>query len=207
MQLKELSERTGVSPASIKFYLREGLLPAGRAVHATRAEYSEQHVSRLELIQALRNVVGLPIAKISSLVRMADDGEPRLEVLAAVQRTVLGLDEVSTEHGDVRTPAGDAVVRFRNWPDVPSDARNALNAQLVVMESLGVPVTAELLDAYSEAVDAIAAVNISATTEPEDVNQLIMTAAVGMHLHGQLVLKLLALAHASHAIRRYENEA
>ena len=34
-----------------------------------------------------------------------------------------------------------------------------------------------------------------------------MTAAVGMYLHGQLVLKLLALAHASHAIRRYENEA
>ena len=185
MQLKELSERTGVSPASIKFYLREGLLPAGRSIHATRAEYSEQHVSRLELIQALRNVVGLPIAKISSLVRMADDGVPRLELLAAVQHTVLGLDEVSTE----------------------SDARNALNAQLVLMEDLGVPVTAELLDAYSEAVDAIAAVNISATTEPEDVNRLIMTAALGMHLHGQLVLKLLALAHASHAIRRYENEA
>ena len=204
MQLKELSERTGVFPASIKFYLREGLLPAGRTIHATRAEYSEHHVSRLELIQALRRVVGLNIAQIGSLLRMADGSAPRLELLAAIQRTVLGLDEVGTEHGELRTPAGDAVVRFRDWPDVPSDARNALNAQLVLMESLGVPVTAELLDAYSQAVDAIAAVNISATTAPEDVNQLIMTAAVGMHLHGQLVLKLLALAHASHAIRRYE---
>ena len=113
---------------------------------------------------------------------------------------MLGLDDVSTEHGDLRTPAGDAVVRFRNWPDVPSDARNSLNAHLALMESLGVPVTDDLLNAYSQAVDAIAAVNISATTAPEDVNQLIMTAAVGMHLHGQLVLKLLALAHASHAI-------
>ncbi|MFE4543828.1 MerR family transcriptional regulator [Arthrobacter sp. NPDC056727] len=207
MQLKDLSERTGVSPASIKFYLREGLLPAGRSIHATRAEYSEHHVSRLELIQALRHVVGLPVAKISSLLRMADGGAPRLEILAAVQRTVLGLDDVSTEHGGMRTPAGDAVVRFRNWPDVPSDARNALNAHLGLMESLGVPAGAELLDVYSQAVDTIAAVNISATTAPEDVNQLIMTAAVGMHLHGQLVLKLLALAHASHAIRRYEPDA
>jgi DNA-binding transcriptional MerR regulator len=207
MQLKELSERTGVSPASIKFYLREGLLPPGRSVHATRAEYAELHVSRLELIQTLRRVVGLNIAQIGSLLRMADDGVPRLELLAAVQRAVLGLDDVGTEHGDVRTPAGDAVVRFRNWPDVPSDARNSLNAHLALMESLGVPVTAELLDAYSKAVDAIAEVNISATTAPEDVNQLIMTAAVGMHLHGQLVLKLLALAHASHAIRRYETDA
>ncbi|MBD1544164.1 MerR family transcriptional regulator [Arthrobacter sp. IA7] len=207
MQLKELSERTGVSPASIKFYLREGLLPPGRSVHATRAEYSEHHLSRLELIQALRRVVGLNMAKIGSLLKMADDGVPRLELLAAVQRAVLGLDDVGTEHGDLRTPAGDAVVRFRNWPDVPSDARNSLNAHLALMESLGVPVTEDLLNAYSQAVDAIAAVNISATTAPEDVNQLIMTAAVGMHLHGQLVLKLLALAHASHAIRRYDKDA
>jgi len=204
MQLKELSERTGVSPATIKFYLREGLLPADRTVHATRSEYSEQHVSRLELIQALRRVVGLNIAQIGSLLRMADGGVPRLELLAAVQRTVLGLDEVSTAQGDLRTPAGDAVVRSRDWPDVPSDARNSLNAHLARMEKLGVPVTAELLDAYSQAVDAIAAVDISATTAPEDVNQLMMTAAVGMHLHSQLVLKLLALAQASHAIRRYE---
>ena len=207
MQLKELSERTGVSPASIKFYLREGLLPAGRSIHATRAEYSEHHVGRLELIQALRRVVGLNIAQIVSLLKMADDGVPRLELLAAVQRTVLGLDDVRTDHGDRRTPSADAVVRLRNWPDVPSDARNAFNAHLALMESLGVPVPVDLLDAYSQAVDAIAAVDISATTEPEDVNQLIMTAAVGMHLHGQLVLKLLALAQASHAIRRYEEHA
>ena len=92
MQLKELSQRTGVSPASIKFYLREGLLPAGRSVHATRAEYAELHVSRLrDSIQALRRVVGLNIAQIGSLLRMADGGVPRLELLAAVQRTVLGL--------------------------------------------------------------------------------------------------------------------
>ena len=34
--------------------LREGLLPAGESVHATRARYSARHVEGLELIQALR---------------------------------------------------------------------------------------------------------------------------------------------------------
>jgi hypothetical protein len=72
------------------------------------------------------------------------------------------------------------------------------------MESLGISVPLELLDAYSKAVDDIGGRDIAATTAPDDVNQLIMTAAVGMHLHSQLVLKLLALAQASHAIRRYE---
>ena len=206
MQLKELSERTGISPASIKFYLREGLLPAGQSVHATRAEYSPQHVTRLELIQALRRVVGLNITQIRNLLKLADDGVPRLELLAAVQRTVLQLDEVGTDDGDVPTQGGDGVVRFRNWPDVPSDARRALNTHLERMENLGVPVADEVLDAYSQAVDNIAHFDITATTAPDDVNQLILGAAIGMHLHGQLVLKLLALAQASHAIRRYQHD-
>jgi DNA-binding transcriptional MerR regulator len=204
VQLKELSERAGVSAASIKYYLREGLLPAGESIHATRAQYSDQHLSRLRLIQALRKVVDLNIEQIRSLLKLADGGAPRLELLAAVQRTVLGLDAVSTDRGDIRTEAGDAVVQLRNWPDVPSDARNALNAHLALMESLGIPVPLELLDAYSRALDDIGGLDISATTAPEDVNQLILTAAVGMHLHSQLVLKLLALAQASHAIRRYQ---
>jgi DNA-binding transcriptional MerR regulator len=204
VQLKELSEQAGVSAASIKYYLREGLLPPGETVHATRAQYSDRHVSRLRLIQALRKVVDLNIGQIRSLLQLADGGAPRLELLAAVQRTVLGLDAVSADRGDIRTEAGDAVVRLRHWPDVPSDARNALNAHLALMESLGVPVPLELLDAYSMALDDIGGLDISATTAPDDVNQLILTAAVGMHLHSRLVLKLLALAQASHAIRRYE---
>ena len=207
MQLKELSERTGISAASIKFYLREGLLPAGESVHATRARYSTRHVSRLRLIHALRSVVGLSIEQIRPLVKLADDGAPRLEILAAVQRTVLGLTALNTQNGDVRTRAGDAVVRLRNWPDAPSDARAALDAHVSLMESLGVPVTTELLDAYSKALDAIADRDINATAAPEDTNELILTAAVGMHLHGQLVLKLLALAQASHAIGRYTKDA
>ncbi|MDR6556043.1 DNA-binding transcriptional MerR regulator [Arthrobacter pascens] len=207
MQLKELSERTGISAASIKFYLREGLLPAGESVHATRARYSTRHVSRLRLIHALRSVVGLSIEQIRPLVKLADGGAPRLEILAAVQRTVLGLTALNTQNGDVRTRAGDAVVRLRNWPDASSDARAALDAHVSLMESLGVPVTTELLDAYSKALDAIADRDINATAAPEDTNELILTAAVGMHLHGQLVLKLLALAQASHAIGRYTKDA
>jgi DNA-binding transcriptional MerR regulator len=207
VQLKELSEGTGISAASIKFYLREGLLPAGESVHATRARYSARHVSRLRVIHALRAVVGLSIEQIRPLMKLADDGAPRLEILAAVQRTVLGLTAVNKKTGDVRTRAGDAVVRLRNWPDAPSDARTALDAHVALMESLGVPVTTELLDAYSKALDAIADRDINATAAPEDTNELILTAAVGMHLHSQLVLKLLALAQASHAIGRYTEDA
>jgi len=207
MQLKELSEQSGVSAASIKYYLREGLLPAGDAINATRARYSARHVERLELIHALRRIVGLNIEQIRGILKMADDGAPRLDLLAAVQRVVLELDSVATADGGVGTRAADAVVRLRGWPDSPSDARNALNAHLELMESLNIPVSGELLDTYSKAMDDVAGVDIAATTAPDSVDELILTAAVGMHVHSQLVLKLLALAQASHAIRRYEKDA
>ena len=99
MQLNELSQRSGVSTASIKYYLREGLLPAGEAIHATRAEYSATHLERLELIQALRQIVGLNIGQIRGLVKMADDGAPRLDLLAAVQRVVLNLETFTPASG------------------------------------------------------------------------------------------------------------
>lgn len=207
MQLSELSERSGVTPASIKYYLREGLLPAGDAIHATRAEYSASHVERLELIQSLRRIVGLSIGQIQGLLKMADDGVPRLDLLAAVQRVVLKLDNYTTASGRVSGAAADAVVLRRSWPDVPSDARNALNAHFEFMASLGIHVSEEALETYSRAMDDVAGFDIAATTAPESTDRLILTAAVGMHAHSQLLLRLLALAQASHAIRRYEHGA
>jgi hypothetical protein len=74
------------------------------------------------------------------------------------------------------------------------------------MASLIIPVSGELLDTYSKAMDDVAALDIAVTTAPDSVDQLILTAAVGMHMHSQLLLKLLAVAQASHAIRRYEQD-
>ncbi|MEA3549902.1 MULTISPECIES: MerR family transcriptional regulator [Pseudarthrobacter] len=205
MQLHELSQRSGVTPASIKYYLREGLLPPGEAVHATRAEYSASHLERLELIQALRRIVGLNIGQIRGLVKMADDGVPRLDLLAAVQRVVLDLGNYTTVIGGEAAEATAAVVRLRGWPDSPSDARNALTAHLELMAGLKIAVSATVLEAYSKAMDDVAGIDIAATTAPESTDRLILTAAVGMHMHSQLLLKLLALAQASHAIRRYQD--
>ena len=203
MQLKELSELTGTSPASIKYYLREGLLPPGESVHATRARYSAIHVKRLQLIRALRQIVHLTIEQIRGILALADDGVPQLTLLAHVQRVVLGLGPDGGEV--VRTSAADAVVRLRNWPDVDSDARDALDRHIALMEGLGIQLPLHLLDQYSSAVDAIAGLDLAATTAEKDADGVILTAAIGMHMHSQLMLKLLALAQASHAIRRLDD--
>ena len=53
MRISELSARTGVTVATIKYYLREGLLPEGARSSPTQATYERAHVERLRVIRAL----------------------------------------------------------------------------------------------------------------------------------------------------------
>jgi DNA-binding transcriptional MerR regulator len=61
MRLAELSRRSGVARSTIKFYLREGLLPPGVSQGRNQALYDERHLERLRLIRALREVAGLSL--------------------------------------------------------------------------------------------------------------------------------------------------
>ena len=63
MRISELSGRSGIPVATIKFYLRENLLPDGVLTSATQAQYDESHVARLQLIRALTGPGGLSVAK------------------------------------------------------------------------------------------------------------------------------------------------
>ena len=72
MRISELVERTGVPLATVKFYLREGMLPGGTAVTATRSEYGEEHVRRIRLIRALSDVAGLPLQRVKDVLALID---------------------------------------------------------------------------------------------------------------------------------------
>jgi len=54
---------------TIKFYVREGLIPPGVSVRANRTDYTDAHAKRILLIRALRDVGGLPL---SSTLRVLD---------------------------------------------------------------------------------------------------------------------------------------
>ncbi|MFF7983769.1 MerR family transcriptional regulator [Streptomyces sp. NPDC007901] len=73
MRLARLSERSGVSAATIKYYLREGLLPPGRQVNATTAEYDEGHLRRLRLVRAMIQVGRIPVATVREVLGHVDD--------------------------------------------------------------------------------------------------------------------------------------
>ncbi|WP_392892397.1 MerR family transcriptional regulator [Streptomyces sp. LN699] len=84
MKISELSRRTGVPVASIKYFLRQGLLPAGRATAATIAEYGEEHAQRLRLIKALTTLGGLTIAATRDVLGAVDQAESSEGALGAI---------------------------------------------------------------------------------------------------------------------------
>ena len=73
MRLQELSEVTGVSVPSIKYYLREGLLPSGTPRTRNQADYGETHVRRLRLIRALIEVADLSVASVRLVIGVVED--------------------------------------------------------------------------------------------------------------------------------------
>ena len=68
MRIAELSTRSGIPVATIKFYRREGLLPPGRHVSANQVEYDTSHLHRLRLIRALTEIGGLSLPSVRALL-------------------------------------------------------------------------------------------------------------------------------------------
>lgn len=197
MRLKELSERTGVSVATIKYYLREGLLAPGRTINATLAEYDHRHVDRLRLIVALRVIIGAPIGEIATLIARIDDPDEDLfEILGHAQLLGLGLsDDVGAEPAQITT-----LVEQRGWTTAV-EVRRALAAQLRTMNELGIEVSDATLTRYADAADAVAQLDLASVVEAASRDEAVLRTAVGVHSYTTLLTRMVAVAQAAHAQR------
>ena len=72
-QISELAARTGTTPATLRFYEQEGLLPAARSAAGYRV-YGEDAAERLEFIADAKRL-GLPLTDIRELLAAWDEGE------------------------------------------------------------------------------------------------------------------------------------
>src|SRR5260370_17144359 len=71
MRIAELSRDSGVPVPTIKYYVREGLLPPGELTSPNQAQYNDAHLRRLKLIRALCDVGGLSVAAMRDLLAAA----------------------------------------------------------------------------------------------------------------------------------------
>ncbi|MEJ7754517.1 MAG: MerR family transcriptional regulator, partial [Candidatus Limnocylindrales bacterium] len=139
MRISHLSRQSGISIATIKFYLREGVLPTGHPTAPNQATYSEAHLRRLRLIRVLAEVGGLSLSAVRRVVEaLGDEGLPLHDVLGVAHRA-LEKPVPTADHDLVVARLGvDAWIEARGWHvTVDAPARDALASTLVALRGLG----------------------------------------------------------------------
>ncbi len=109
LKISELAEAAGVPVATVRHYLREGLLPEGRKTSRNMAYYPAEMVDRIRLIKLLQEERFMPLKVIRELLeRQGGDPEAVRALLAESDREI---DRALAGERE-RTSASDVAERF-----------------------------------------------------------------------------------------------
>ncbi|WP_037857995.1 MerR family transcriptional regulator [Streptomyces sp. NRRL S-340] len=215
MRLAELSARSGVSRATIKYYLREGLLHPGRRVTATEAEYDEEHLRRLRLVRALIQVGRIPVKSAREvLAALADEDLDRNQRLGtAVWALPHGPapDESDPATGAARRTAGE-LLRRMGWSSYgetdggapPAPAYAMLVTAITTLSRLGYPCATDDLEPYARAMERIAATDLDLVERYGTPDEQVEAAVALTVLYEPVLLSLRRLAESEESRRRFD---
>lgn len=197
MKIAELSRRAGVPVPTIKYYLREGLLPPGEFSSPNQASYGEEHVRRLRLVRGLLEVGRLPIATIRELFADLERPDPDLHraLGRALRSSASAREPVSDEDlADAERETAELIDR-RGWLVSPDAlARRAVAEVIAAFHQLGVGDQMALLDEYAEAAEMIAAADLDLIRRRTEPAAMVHAAVVGTILGDALNAGLRRLA-------------
>lgn len=215
MRLAELSERSGVAIATIKYYLREGLLPPGHRVSATTADYDDGHLRRLRLVRALIQVGHVPVATVREVLRHVDDDSlgrtirlgAALWALPREPGTDAGQGEEDGAVAAARAEV-DRLLEMLGWSTTRelgelSPVHRSLVVAVATLIRLGYPWDAELMAPYAQLMHQAAMRDLDfVETHPSEAEKV--ETAVAATILFQPVLKALhGLAQEEESARRY----
>ena len=211
MRLAELSKHSGISTATIKYYLREGLLPPGRQINATTAEYGEEHLRRLRLVRAMIQVGGVPVATVREVLRHVDDDSlGRTIRLGAALWALPQIPEPDAEDEYVRAAQTEAddLLRTLGWANTRllttvSPAYRSLVVAVAALRRLGYDWDAELLVSYARLMHQAAVLDLDFVETRESEAERIETAVLGAILVEPMLQALHRLAQEEESARRY----
>ncbi|MDQ3615278.1 MAG: MerR family transcriptional regulator [Actinomycetota bacterium] len=194
MWISELSRLSGLPIATIKFYLRDGLLPAGEAVGATRAHYDDSHVRRLRLIRALVEVAGLRLEAVRSILAAVEDESLPLHQVIGTAHVQLSSADGAPSPSRTSEQRVDKVVRRWRWHvSAESAHRAALARALDSLDALDQPISDDLLDDYADAMISLAQREV-ASVDVRDAGRAIEIAVIGTVLLEPVLLTIRRMA-------------
>ena len=201
MRISALAAEAGLPVATVKYYLREGLLQPGTATSATQASYDERHLRRLRLVRALTGPVGLSVQQARAVLQLVD--EPGDDLYATLGRAVGALPPEGAEPDGAADPyprARAALEALGQVYDPGFAAVAQLEGALVAAEDAGMPITPERLARYGRAAADLAAYDLERM--PREPHSAVEYTVLGTALYEPVLLALRRLAHQDVAVRR-----
>lgn len=201
MKISELSSRSGVPVATVKFYVREGLVASGERTSANQVQYDETHVARLRLVRAFIDVGGLSVAGAKAVLAAIDDESLPFGVavgVAAHSLPVLPASEGATTGRGKRDL--EALIAERGWIVDETNAGRALTARVIDdYAALGREDLITSLATYADAAEAVAKVDIQLVAEAAGRADQTATVVIGTVLGDALFAGLRRIAHENAA--------
>lgn len=199
VRLSELSTESGVPIATIKFYLREGLLEPGTPINARQSAYDDSHLRRLRLVRAMQQIGGMSIDQVRNVLFAAGESTlSRHERLGVAQYMLPPLveapagdplwDEVHGEVLALMTELGWLINDF-------SPSLNALTRSIVALRRLGYRDGIEHLRRYAAAMHPLAEGEYRFIDGHRDLDEAIEATVAYTVLYEPILLAVRRLAH------------
>ena len=98
MRISEVSERSGISPDTLRYYERIGLIPPVNRNESGIRDYNEIDVKRVEFIKCMRSA-GLPIDTLIEYYGLVQQGDQTIEARKEIlkeqrERLVARMEEI-----------------------------------------------------------------------------------------------------------------
>lgn len=199
MRMSELVRRSRVPLATIKYYLREGLLMPGEATSATQAVYGEEHLRRLGLIRALIEVAGLPVQKAGVVIGLIE--HPDGDLFETLGRAIGALPPYLEVPEGVDFPrARAALEKIGQLYDPRFTAVAQLERALEAVEAAGMPMDDERLAVYGRSIRQLAEFDVSRVPR-SSADTAVEYSVLGTALYEPVIAALRRLAHQDLASR------
>ena len=126
LHVAELAERAGVTPATIRYYSRVGLLSPGREPENGYRCYTSDDLKRVEFVRQCQKL-GLKIGDIKAILEIVDQGDmPCGQVKTLVEQRLATIRDKLAEYQKVERRICEAL---ESWERMPRDA-NPVKGQL-----------------------------------------------------------------------------
>lgn len=96
LKIGEIAKKSGVPPSTIRYYVRQGLLPEPDKVNKSMAYYDEGCIEKIQAIRHFQETKYFPLSVIRNILRRMDEGMS-LEEAEAIEDVVFGTQADATD--------------------------------------------------------------------------------------------------------------